>query len=118
MKMIWAIIQYESTQMVIDALEKAGIHAMTRMDVTGYDVASGIPEGSIGYTDMPKSMLMIVLADNEVARAVKVIRNMVKASMKNHLVAVNHEKSRIFVTYVEDSYTIRTAETFADPESI
>jgi nitrogen regulatory protein PII 1 len=115
MKMIWVIIHAESTQMVIEALEKAGIHAMTRMDVTGYEKEPGIAKGSIGYTKKSKEMLMIVLSDFNVARAVTVIRNVTKNSMKNHPVADPSDKSRIFVTYVEDSYTIRTAETLADP---
>jgi nitrogen regulatory protein PII len=110
MKMIWAIIQSESCPMVIDALEKAGIRAMTRMDVTGYNKDPGIPAVSIGYTEMPKEMLMIGVADNDVARAVIAIRTAAKTWLKEVSDVKNPINGKIFVTYVEDFYTIRIAQ--------
>jgi nitrogen regulatory protein PII 1 len=113
MKMIWAIIRPESAQRVIDALESAGIGAMTRLHVTGHGKEMGITAGFIRYTEIPKEMLMIVLADNEVARAVTVIRNAAKTGTKDVADAGSIGDGKIFVTYVEDTYTIRTAEKTA-----
>lgn len=110
MKMIWAIIPSESCPMVIDALEKANIRAMTRINVTGYNQEPGIPAVSIGYTEMPKEMLMIVVADNDVARAVIAIRTAAKTWLKDAPDAKNLLSGKIFVTYVEDYYTIRIAQ--------
>jgi nitrogen regulatory protein PII 1 len=110
MKMIWALIRPESAQKVIDALEGAGIGAMTRVHVTGHGKEMGITAGLIRYTEIPKEMLMIVLADNEVARAVTAIRNAAKTGTKDVPDAGNIGDGKIFVTYVEDAYTIRTAD--------
>ena len=74
MKMIWAIIRPEYSQKVIDALEKTGISAMTRLHVTGHGAEIGITAGSVNYSEIPKEMLMLVLPDIDVARAVKIIR--------------------------------------------
>ena len=54
MKLIRAIIRTESTQRVIEALEKNSIYAMTRINVTGRGKEMGITHGSIRYTEMPR----------------------------------------------------------------
>ena len=69
----------------------------------------GITAGRIRYSEIPKEMLMIVLADNEVARAVTTIRNAAKTGKNEVSEAGNIGYGKIFVTYVEDAYTIRTA---------
>ncbi|MFZ1898018.1 P-II family nitrogen regulator [Methanoregula sp.] len=110
MKMIWAIIRPEYSQKVIDALEKTGISAMTRLNVTGHGTEMGITAGMVNYSEIPKEMLMLVLPDIDVARAVRIISTMAKTWQKENpgLGAIGDGK--IFVTYVEDAYTIRTAE--------
>lgn len=109
MKMIWAIIQSKSAQMVIDALENVGVQAMTRMEITGYEKEAGISAKVTEYTEKPKEMLMIVLSDNDVAKAVITIRNAVKKSLKNLPASKTSSNGRIFVTYVEDFYSINMA---------
>ncbi|MDO9033898.1 MAG: P-II family nitrogen regulator [Methanoregula sp.] len=108
--MIWAIIQSTSTQMVIDALEKVGIQAMTRMETTCYDKEPGIPARAIEYTEISREMLMIVLADHDVAKAVTTIRTAVKKSFKEDQGTKTPVNGKIFVTYVEDFYSIRIAQ--------
>ena len=110
MKMIWAIIRPEYSQKVIDALEKTGISAMTRLNVTGHGTEMGITAGMVNYSEIPKEMLMLVLPDIDIARAVRIISTMAKTWQKENpgLGAIGDGK--IFVTYVEDAYTIRTAE--------
>jgi nitrogen regulatory protein PII 1 len=109
MKMIWAIIRPEYSQKVIDSLEKTGISAMTRLHVTGYGTEMGITAGMVNYSEIPKEMLMLVIPDIDVARAVRIISTMAKTWQKENpgLGAIGDGK--IFVTYVEDAYTIRTA---------
>lgn len=53
---------------MIEALEKNGIYAMTRMNVTGRGREMGITRESVRYTEIPKEMLMIVLPDDAVTR--------------------------------------------------
>ena len=103
MKMIWAIIRPEYSQKVIDALEKTGISAMTRLNVTGHGTEMGITAGMVNYSEIPKEMLMLVLPDIDVARAVRIISTMAKTWQKENpgLGAIGDGK--IFVTYVEDA---------------
>ncbi len=110
MKMIWAIIRPEYSQKVIDALEKTGISAMTRLHVTGHGAEIGITAGSVNYSEIPKEMLMLVLPDIDVARAVKIISTMARTWQKENPGHGAVGDGKIFITYVEDAYTIRTAE--------
>ncbi len=110
MKMIWAIIRPEYSQKVIDALEKTGISAMIRLHVTGHGAEIGITAGSVNYSEIPKEMLMLVLPDIDVARAVKIISTMARTWQKENPGHGAVGDGKIFITYVEDAYTIRTAE--------
>jgi len=110
MKLIRAIIRPESTPRVIEALEKNSIYAMTRMNVTGRGKEMGITQGSIRYTEIPKEMLMIVLPDDAVTKAIRMIETAAKTSAKDYSTAGNPGDGKIFVTDVEESHTIRTGE--------
>lgn len=110
MKLIRAIIRPESTQRVIDALEKINIHAMTRMNVTGRGNDMGITRGYVRYTEIPKEMLMIVLPDDVMPNAVRVIETAARTGTKDNPVAGNFGDGKIFVSEVEESHTIRTGE--------
>jgi nitrogen regulatory protein PII 1 len=110
MKLIRAIIRPESTQRVIEALEKNSIYAMTRMNVTGRGKEMGITQGSVRYTEIPKEMLMIVLPDDAVTKAIRVIETAARTGIKDYPAAGNPGDGKIFVTDVEESHTIRTGE--------
>jgi nitrogen regulatory protein PII 1 len=109
-KLIRAIIRPESTQRVIEALEKNSIYAMTRTNVTGRGKEMGITHGSVRYTEMPKEMLMIVLPDDAVTKAVRVIETAARTGTKDYPAAGNVGDGKIFVSDVEESHTIRTGE--------
>ena len=110
MKIIRAIIRPESTQRVIEALEKNSIYAMTRMNVTGRGKEMGITHGSVRYTEIPKEMLMIVLPDDVVTKAIRVIETAARTGTKDYPAAGNIGDVKIFVTEDEESHTIRTGE--------
>lgn len=112
MKMIWAILISGSVVTVIEALKKAGISGMTCMDAASCDQEFPIPGGTGADTGGEREILMIVLPDNEIARAVITIRNAVKELVKSCPYDPVHNgivHGKIFVTYVEGFYTIRTA---------
>ena len=110
MKLIRAIIRPESTLRVIEALEKNGIYAMTRINVTGRGKEMGITQGSVRYTEIPKEMLMIMLPDDAVTKAIKVIETAARTGTKDNPAQGNVGDGKIFVSDVEESYTIRTGE--------
>jgi nitrogen regulatory protein PII 1 len=109
MKMIWAVIRPESAQRVIRALDAAGIGGMTRIHVTGHGREMGIALGAVHYTEIPKEMLMIVVSDSEVAKTVTIIRTEAKTVSENTPVEGIIGDGKIFITYVEDTFAIRTA---------
>jgi nitrogen regulatory protein PII 1 len=109
MKMIWAVIRPESAQRVIKALDTAGIGGMTRLHVTGHGKEMGITLGAVHYTEIPKEMLMIVVSDNEVAKTVMII---LKEAKTGSIITPGEGTigdGKIFVTYVEDAFAIRSA---------
>ncbi|HVP94842.1 MAG TPA: P-II family nitrogen regulator [Methanoregulaceae archaeon] len=110
MKLIRAIIRPESTLRVIEALEKNGIYAMTRINVTGRGKEMGITQGTVRYSELPKEMLMIVLPDDTVPKAIKVIETTAKTGTTKYPSTGNIGDGKIFVTNVDESYTIRTGE--------
>ena len=117
MKMIRAIIRPESVQPVINALEKIGIDAMTRMSVTGRGKEMGITLGAIRYTEIPKEMLMMVVPDYVVAKTITVIRTVAKTSGTMDRTG-NIGDGKIFVTDVEEQYSIRESEKTTGTERI
>lgn len=106
--MIWALVWPEATERVIRALEHARIGGMTRIPVTNFDREPGISRDAVHYREISREMLMIAVPDNEVARAVMIIRAEAKIGSRNMAGEYLVDDGRIFVTYVEDSFAIRT----------
>jgi nitrogen regulatory protein PII 1 len=102
MKMVRAIIRPEMVDKVADSLESGGFMALTRMDVFGRGKQKGIKVGDVIYDNLPKTMLMVVVDDDSLAAAVKIIEESARTG--------NIGDGKIFVTPVEESYTIRTGE--------
>lgn len=100
MKMIRAIVRPEKAEDVVDALAAAGYVALTKMDVVGRGKQKGIQVGSIHYDELPKVMLMIVTEDENVAEIVEIISRAAYTG--------NFGDGKIFVSPVEEAYTIRT----------
>ena len=109
MKMIWAVIRPESAQRVIKALDIAGIGGITRIHVTGHGNEMGIILAAVHYTEIPKEMLMIVVPDNDVAKTVMIIRTEAKTGSEKIPGEGTIGDGKIFITYVEDTFAIRTA---------
>ncbi len=102
MKMIRAIIRPEVVDRVADSLEAGGFTALTRMDVFGRGKQKGIKVGNMVYDNLPKTMLMVVVDDEKLESAVKIIEDSARTG--------NVGDGKIFVTPVEESYTIRTGQ--------
>ncbi|MCK9591996.1 MAG: P-II family nitrogen regulator [Methanoregula sp.] len=69
---------------------KNSIYAMTRMNVTGRGTEMGVIQGSVRYTEIPKEMLMVVLPDIAVTKAIKVIETVAKTNRKDSPAAGDH----------------------------
>ena len=75
---------------------------MTRIEVFGRGKQKGIKVGNVVYDNLPKTMLMMVVDDNKLENAVKIIEGAARTG--------NIGDGKIFVSSVEEAYTIRTGQ--------
>ena len=102
MKMTRAVIRPERENEVITALERSGFSALTKIDVFGRGKQRGIKIGSAKYEEIAKLMLIIVVEDKDLERALDIIKISARTG--------NFGDGKIFVTPVEEAITIRTGE--------
>ena len=104
MRLIKAIIRPEKSGDVIEALFAAGFPAVTKMDVTGCGEQRGIRVGSVLYNELPKDLLYIACEDRDQDTIVRVIMDTARTG------AGEHGDGRIFVSEIDEAYTISTGE--------
>ena len=102
MKMIRAIIRPEKEDDVVLALEGAGFPAMTKAHVFGRGKQKGLQVGPVHYDLLPKVFLLLVVRDDDVRRVMSVVTDNSKTGFIGD--------GKIFVSEVEEAYTIRTGE--------
>ncbi len=104
MKLLRAIIRPEREREVVRALERAGILALTKIPVTGRGRQGGATNGALAYADLAKTMLLLVLEDEQVDRAVTTIAHAAYTG--------NPGDGQIFVSPVEKTVRLRTGEIY------
>lgn len=102
MKMIKAIIRPEKEKDVLSSLEEIGLFGVTKFDVLGRGKQKGIKLGERLYDELPKLMLLLVVDDKDLKPAIEAII----ASGQTG----NYGDGKIFVTELEQVYTIRTGK--------
>ena len=103
MKMVHAIIRPDKESEVASALSKANFPALTKWDVLGRGKQQGVQVGGQLYDELSKSMVMIVVEDEQVEEVFSTIK---EAAFTGH-----PGDGKIFVTPVESAYTIRTGQS-------
>ena len=101
MKMIKGIVRPEKVEAVVDALAEAGFVALTKIDVVGRGKQKGLEVGGVHYDELPKTLLMLVTDDENAGKIADII---IENGRTGHF-----GDGKIFVTPVEEAYTIRTA---------
>jgi nitrogen regulatory protein PII 1 len=81
----------------------AGFPAVTKMDVFGRGKQKGVKVGEVFYDEIPKEMLLIVVEDVDKEDVVKIILKYARTGENGHF-----GDGRIFVSPVEEAYTIST----------
>ena len=102
MKLIKAIVRPEKVDDVVDSLEKAGYPAFAKINVVGRGKQGGLQVGEIYYDELPKTLLLLAVNDDEVDEVVGLI--------KSSALTGNFGDGKIFIQPLEESYTIRTGE--------
>jgi nitrogen regulatory protein PII 1 len=101
MIMIRAIVRPEKADDVLAALMDAGFPAVTKYSVTGRGKQRGIKIGEITYDEIPKTMLLSVVKEEDKDFAVSTIMESARTGVKGAF-----GDGKIFVTDVEEVYTI------------
>lgn len=104
MLLVRAIIRPEKADFVMKEAAEAGFPAVTKMDVYGRGKQKGITVGDIHYDEIPKEMLLFFCKDEDKDDLIKVILRTAKTGDGNY------GDGRIFVSPVEDAYTISTGK--------
>ncbi|AKL94863.1 nitrogen regulatory protein PII [Clostridium aceticum] len=105
MKLIRAIIRPEKVAGVLAELNDAGFPAVTKAEVVGRGKQRGIKVGDISYDEIPKNLLMFVCEDEYKDHVLEVIKRKAKTGEKGAF-----GDGKIFVSEVEDVYTISSGE--------
>jgi len=106
MLMIKAIIRPEKVGIVLSELCDAGFPAVTKVDVVGRGKQRGVKVGDVYYDELPKEMLMLVVADNDKDDVVKIIVRSSKTGVKGAF-----GDGKIFVSKVDEVYTISSGNS-------
>ena len=102
MKLLKAIVRPEKVDDVVDALEEAGYPAFTKLNVVGRGKQGGLQVGEIYYDELPKTLLLLAVGDDEVDEVVGII--------KSSALTGSFGDGKIFIQPLEEVYTIRTGE--------
>lgn len=100
MKMIRAIVRPEKAGFILDELSDAGYPAVTKIDVVGRGKQRGVKVGNVHYDEIPKELLMMVVADENVEEVIGLITKNAKTGTGTF------GDGKIFVTEVEEAYTV------------
>lgn len=104
MLLVRAIIRPEKVGIVLKETAEAGFPAVTKMDVYGRGKQKGLTVGDVYYDEIPKEMLMYFCDEENKEDLVKVILQTAKTGDGNF------GDGRIFISPVEDAYTISTGK--------
>lgn len=102
MKMVRAFVRPEKEQEIVLALEGAGYGSLTKMPVFGRGKQKGLQVGPIYYDELPKTLLMLVVEDESAGEVIGLIEEKGRTGFIGD--------GKIFVSPVEEAYTIRTGE--------
>ena len=98
MKMIRAIVRPDKTEEVAEALAQAEMPSLTKMHVFGRGRTKGIRIGDVVYDEFPKTLLLLVIADEKVEEAISIILEKARTGTMGD--------GKVFVTEVEEAYTV------------
>jgi len=102
MKMIRAIVRPDAADDVTQGLADAGFYSMTKFNAFGRGKQKGIKMGDVHYDELPKTMIMMVVDDQNVPEVLKLI--------KYKAYTGNFGDGKVFVSPVDEAFTVRTGQ--------
>lgn len=101
MLLIRAIVRPEKKDEVLSELSRAGFHAATVIDVVGRGKQKGIKIGGIVYDEIPKSLILMAIRDEDKDDVIRTVLGAAKTSEKGA-----YGDGKVFVSPLEEAYTI------------
>ncbi len=101
MLMIRAIVRPEKSDAILAALMDAGFPAVTKFSVAGRGKQRGIKIGDVTYDEIPKTMLMSVVGEEDRDFVIQTIMDTARSEGKGAF-----GDGKIFVSEVDEVYTI------------
>jgi nitrogen regulatory protein PII 1 len=105
MLMIRAIVRPEKSDEVLAALMDAGFPAVTKYSVAGRGKQRGIKIGDVTYDEIPKTMLMMVVKDEDKDFVIQTVMDTARTAGKGAF-----GDGKIFVSPVEEVYTVSSGQ--------
>ena len=105
MYLLRAIVRPEKSTAVMKALFDAGFPAITKLAVFGRGKQRGIKIGNVTYDELPKDLLMMVIPEKDKDFVIETIMSSARSGEKGQF-----GDGKIFVTPVEESYTISSGK--------
>lgn len=101
MIMVRAIIRPDKKDVILYELASAGFNAATVYDVVGRGKQKGIKFGDVIYDEIPKSLIMIVINDEDKDDVLEVILQHAKVGENG-----SFGDGKIFVSSIDEAYTV------------
>ena len=101
MLLIRAIVRPEKKDDVLAALWAEGFPAATIVDVVGRGKQKGVKVGNVVYDEIPKTLIMVVIHDEEKKAMIDTILKTAKTGESGAF-----GDGKIFVSTIEEAYTI------------
>jgi nitrogen regulatory protein PII 1 len=111
MLMIRTIVRPEKVYEVMQGLLDAGYPAVTKIPVVGRGKQRGLRVGDVIYDEIPKEMLIVVVQDSDKDFVIRAILENAKSGADGKF-----GDGKIFVSAVEEVYTISTGEQETEPQ--
>ncbi|MDR2520461.1 MAG: P-II family nitrogen regulator [Bacteroidales bacterium OttesenSCG-928-I14] len=105
MLLIRAIVRPEKSPIVMKDLFNAGFPAVTKLSVFGRGKQRGLKVGNVTYDELPKDLLIIAIQEKDKDFAIETIINAARSKPNGQA-----GDGKIFVTNIEESYTISRAK--------
>lgn len=113
MLMIRAIVRPEKVDAVLERLMAEGFPAVTRMGVSGRGKQRGIKIGEVTYDEIPKEMLMMVVADTDKDLVIQTVMGAARTGDRGAF-----GDGKIFVSPVDEIHTVSSGVKEAADGSI
>jgi len=101
MLMIRSMVRPEKADLVLEGLLEAGYPAVTKVDVFGRGKQRGLRAGEVHYDELPKTLLMTVINDQDKDFVIKTVIERAKTGTVGAF-----GDGKIFVSPVDEVYTI------------